>query len=132
RVGIIGNGSTGVQIVTALQKTASQVVHFQRSPQWIMPVPQFDYSDEEREAFRKDPALIDAIRNNPDYWASIYRFTAAIMNVDGDELAEVQKICEDNLNNSVTDPVLREKLRPDYRVGCKRLIYSWCYYDAVQ
>lgn len=132
RVGVIGNGSTGVQIITALQKTASHLVHFQRSPQWIMPVPQFDYSDDEREAFRKNPALIDAIRDDEQYWASIHRFTSAIMNVDGPELAEVQKICEDNLENSVKDPVLREKLRPDYRVGCKRLIYSWCYYDAVQ
>lgn len=132
RVGVIGNGSTGVQIITALQKMASHLVHFQRSPQWIMPVPQFPYSEEEREAFRKDSALIDAIRNDEQYWASIYRFTSAIMNVDGPELAEVQQICEDNLENSVKDPVLREKLRPDYRVGCKRLIYSWCYYDAVQ
>jgi cation diffusion facilitator CzcD-associated flavoprotein CzcO len=132
RVGVIGNGSTGVQIVSALQKTASHLVHFQRSPQWIMPVPQFDYSEEEKQAFRDNPALIDEIRNNPDYWASIHRFTAAIMDVDGPELAEVQRVCEENLENSVADPELREKLRPDYKVGCKRLIYSWSYYDAVQ
>ncbi len=132
RVGVIGNGSTGVQLVTALHKTSSHVVHFQRSPQWIMPVPQFAYSDEEREAFRENPALMDAIRFDEQYWASIHRFTGAIMNADSAELAEIHKICEDNLENNVHDPVLREKLRPDYRVGCKRLIYSWCYYDAVQ
>ena len=39
RVGVIGNGSTGVQIVSNLAGKASRVVHIQRSPQWIMPYP---------------------------------------------------------------------------------------------
>ncbi|BBF71925.1 flavin-containing monooxygenase [Sphingomonas bisphenolicum] len=132
RVGVVGNGSTGVQIITALHSRAARLVHFQRSPQWIMPVPQFDYSEEEREAFRRDPALIDAIRNNQDYWDSIYRFTQAITDTHGPEIAAIEQLCLDNLENSVRDPALREKLRPDYRAACKRLIYSWCYYDAVQ
>lgn len=132
RVGIIGNGSTGVQIVTALQSRAAQLVHFQRSPQWIMPVPYFQYSDEEREAFRRDPALIDAIRNDKDYWDAIHRFTHAITDTHGPEIAAIEQLCLDNLENSVSDPVLREKLRPNYRAACKRLIYSWSYYDAVQ
>lgn len=132
RVGVIGNGSTGVQIVTALAGRAAHLVHFQRSPQWIMPVPQFPYSDEQREAFRRDPALIDAIRFDPDYWNAIHRFTRAITEPEGDDIAAIEAICLDNLEKSVRDPVLREKLRPDYRAACKRLIYSWCYYDAVQ
>ena len=132
RVGVIGNGSTGIQIVTALNDRAAHLVHFQRSPQWIMPVPQFGYSEEEREAFRCDPSLIDAIRFDPDYWDAIHRFTRAITNVEGPEIAIIEKLCLDNLENSVRDPELKEKLRPDYRAACKRLIYSWSYYDAVQ
>lgn len=132
RVGVIGNGSTGVQLVSALHDRADRLVHFQRSPQWIMPVPQFPYSDVEREAFRRDPALIDAIRFDPDYWSAIHRFTRAITDIDGPEIAAIEKLCLDNLENSVRDPALREKLRPGYRAACKRLIYSWSYYDAVQ
>lgn len=132
RVGVVGNGSTGVQIVSALSQRAERLVHFQRSPQWIMPVPYFEYSEEEREAFRRDPALIDAIRYDEDYWASIHRFTQAITHVDGPEIAAIEQLCLDNLETSVKDPDLREKLRPDYRAACKRLIYSWSYYEAVQ
>ena len=132
RVGVIGNGSTGVQLITALSERAGHVVHFQRSPQWIMPVPYFEYSEEEREAFRRDPGLIDAIRYDEEYWSNIYRFTRAITNIEGPEIAIIEQVCLDNLENSVRDPVLREKLRPDYRAACKRLIYSWSYYDAVQ
>lgn len=132
RVGVVGNGSTGVQIITALSERASRLVHFQRSPQWIMPVPYFRYDEEEREAFRRDPSLIEAIRQDKDYWDNIFRFTRAITDVEGPEIAAVEQICLDNLENSIADPLLREKLRPDYRAACKRLIYSWSYYDAVQ
>lgn len=132
RVGLIGCGSTGVQIVTAINKLVDRLVHFQRSPQWVMPVPQFTYSDADREAFRKDPALIDAIRYSDEYLGAIKRFTDGITNIDGPEMAEIEEYCRLNLENSVRDPVLREKLRPNYRAACKRLIYSWCFYEEVQ
>jgi len=132
RVGIVGCGSTGAQILTALTDRSKQIVHFQRSPQWIMPVPQFDYTDEEREAFRKDVKLIDEIRYNKEYWDAILRFTDGITNIDGPQMKEIEDYCLQNLENSVKDPELRKKLTPNYRAACKRLIYSWCYYDHVQ
>lgn len=132
RVGVVGNGSTGVQIVTALSTRCERVVHFQRSPQWIMPVLFFTYSEEERQAFRDNPELIEAIRNGEDYWAGIRRFNTALVDTDSPEMAQIEEIVLRNLEDSVSDPVLREKLRPNYRAACKRLIYSWSYYDAVQ
>ena len=132
RVGIVGTGSTGVQILTALQPRSANVVHFQRSPQWIMPVPFFRYTDEDRAAFRADPALIDAIRYGEEYWAGIYRFNRALVEPEGEDMREIEEIVRQNLENSIKDPELREKLRPNYRAACKRLIYSWSYYDHVQ
>ena len=132
RIGVIGNGSTGVQIVSALAKSAGQLVHFQRSPQWIMPCPDTQYSEAEKQVFRDDPAKIDAARNNPESVARRNRFAAAIIDMDSPELAEIQEIVERNLEESVRDPVLREKLRPDYRAACKRMIFSAHYYDVVQ
>jgi cation diffusion facilitator CzcD-associated flavoprotein CzcO len=37
-----------------------------------------------------------------------------------------------NLRKSVRDPELRAKLTPDYKVGCKRLIISSKFYQAIQ
>ena len=132
RVGLIGSGSTGIQIVTAINRKVGRLVHFQRSPQWVMPVPQFRYSDEEREAFRRDPALIDAIRFADEYLGNIRRFTDAITDIDGPQMLEIERICRDHFEASIRDPALKEKLRPTYRAACKRLIYSWCYFDEVQ
>jgi cation diffusion facilitator CzcD-associated flavoprotein CzcO len=43
----------------------------------------------------------------------------------------IQQACLDNLA-TVKDPELRAKLTPDYRAGCKRLVVSPDFYDAVQ
>lgn len=132
RVGVIGNGSTGVQIVSALADKAARLVHFQRSPQWIMPCPDLRYSDDDRQAFRNDPAKIEDVRNGPEAAARRARFTTAIIDKDSPELAEIQAICERNLEDSVADPTLRETLRPDYLAACKRMVFSAHYYTAVQ
>lgn len=131
-VGIVGCGSTGIQLLTALCDRSARVVAFQRSPQWVMPVPQFEYTDEEREAFRKDVSLIDAIRDDPQYWDNIIRFTNGITHIDGPEMAAIEDVCLQHLEASIRDPQLLEKLRPNYRAACKRLIYSWQYFECVQ
>lgn len=132
RVGVIGSGSTGVQIVCALSTRACKLVHLQRSPQWILPVEGFEYSEEQRAEFRADLSKIDAIRYGDEYWSGIRRFNKAIIETDSPAMAEIQGLVQKNLEDSVTDPVLREKLRPNYLAACKRLIYSPDYYVAAQ
>lgn len=132
RVGVVGSGSTGVQIVSALAGRASKVVHFQRSPQWILPTEYVEYSEAEREGFHQDTAKIDAIRYDPALKDLIQNFTKAITDPSGPEIAQIEQACLYNLETSIKDPVLKEKLRPDYRAACKRLIISWNYYDSVQ
>lgn len=132
RIGVIGSGSTGVQMVTHLGKRGHDLVHFQRSPQWMMPYPNRPYTEEEKAAFRADVANIEAIRQDPVYWANVRRFTSGIVDIESDRMKEIETICHDFLETAVKDPVLREKLRPNYRAACKRLIYSADYYDVAQ
>jgi cation diffusion facilitator CzcD-associated flavoprotein CzcO len=132
RIGVVGNGSTGVQLVSALGGRAGKLSHFQRSPQWIMPVLNEPYDEAQREAFRRDPALIDAIRYDPEYLANVLRFTEGIIKPDSEEMQIIEAMVLGYLEQGVTDPVLREKLRPDYRAACKRLIFSPDYYQVVQ
>lgn len=132
RIAIIGCGSTGVQLVSALAGRASELYHVQRTPQWIMEVPNPAYSDAERAAFRANPELIDQIRFSEEYLGRVRRFTEAIIDADSPEIQEIEALVLSNLEDNVHDPVLREKLRPDYRAACKRLIYSPDYYAKVQ
>lgn len=60
------------------------------------------------------------------------RFTDGVADPDSPQMHEIEAVCRNNLESSVQDPVLREKLRPNYRAACKRLIYSPDYYQMVQ
>ena len=132
RVGVVGSGSTGVQIVAALAGRASQLTHFQRTPQWILKSTNNAFTDEQRAAFRADRALIAALHDAPEYQQGLAFFTRAVTNAESPEMAAVEANCLANLDTNVKEPALREKLRPDYRAACKRLINSPDYYEKVQ
>jgi cation diffusion facilitator CzcD-associated flavoprotein CzcO len=132
RVGVIGNGSTGVQIVTALAGRAAKLSQFQRTAQWIMKVENGFYTEEQKAAFRSDPELLARMQCDETYMANVKRFTDAISDANSPEIAQIEAFVLANLEDSVRDPVLKEKLRPTYRAACKRLIYSPDYYEKVQ
>lgn len=49
RIGVIGNGSTGVQVITALAKEVDHLISFQRNPQFSVPSGQGTVSQDYRE-----------------------------------------------------------------------------------
>jgi len=132
RVGVIGNGSTGLQLVSALVSMAAEVNHFQRTAQWIMPVENPAYTEEQKQAFRDDPVLLKNIQQDEELEANIEWFSKIIVDPRSEEMQQLRAVVEANLDNSIHDPDLRERLRPSYEPACKRLIYSPDYYQAIQ
>lgn len=132
RVAVIGTGSTGAQIVSGLYKRASKLSQFQRTAQWIMHSDNPAYTEEEKEAFRNDPVLLKSMQNSPESNAMVEWFTNAIIDPDSEGMQQLEDTVRENLESKVKDPVLREKLRPNYRAVCKRLIFSEDYYEAIQ
>ena len=131
KIAVVGTGSTGVQIVSALAER-SNVRHFQRTAQWIFPVENPAFTEEQRAEFRSNRELLVYLQREPTYLANVERFTQGVLDPDSEQIQEIQKLCQENLDNSVADPALRKKLQPHYRAGCKRLIYSPDYYKAIQ
>ena len=131
RVGVIGTGSTAIQITSALAARAARYSLFQRTAQWIMPIENPPYSAEERAAFARDPALIEKLRRDIDR-AAIEKISNAVIAADSPEMKWIEEMCLMNLERNVHDPDLRERLRPNYRAACKRLIFSPDFYDAIQ
>lgn len=131
RLGVIGTGSTAIQIVTAVVDRVATLHLFQRTPQWIAPITNPAYTEEEKAAFRRNPAAMQAIREET---ARLFAdgFANVLVDADSPMLHAIQAACEANLEQSVRDPVLREKLRPNYRAACKRLIMSDGFYEAIQ
>ena len=63
-VGIVGTGSTAVQMVSALVGRVEKLSLFQRTAQWIMPQENPPYSPDEQSAFRTDPSLLRGLHSD--------------------------------------------------------------------
>jgi cation diffusion facilitator CzcD-associated flavoprotein CzcO len=131
RVGVVGTGSTAVQIVTALVDRAKSITMFQRTPQWISPQENPAYSSLEQQQFRTHPEIITQMREEISRGFA-ERFSNVVINADSPEMQVIEAICRANLEDNVHDPVLREKLRPNYRAACKRMVISQDFYQAIQ
>ncbi|MEP5765939.1 MAG: NAD(P)/FAD-dependent oxidoreductase [Halieaceae bacterium] len=132
RVGVIGSGSTGVQIVSALAGVAARVDHYVRTPQWIMPVENHHFSEAQRAAFRADPALLAEAMDTDTYTAGVEAYTLGITQPESEGAQFFRQACVDNFENNIHDPELKEQLRPDHEPMCKRLIFSPDYYQKIQ
>lgn len=130
RVGVVGTGSTAIQITTAIVDKVARYDLFQRTAQWVMPIEDRLYSEEERQSFRTDPNAINTLRTEIDL--NFQHFANAVIDSESVEMKEIEDACRANLEDNVRDPVLREKLRPDYRAACKRLIFSSNFYEKIQ
>lgn len=131
RVAIIGTGSTATQVVSAIVDEVQELKLFQRTAQWIFPQENRMMTEEERKGFRSNPDGLRELHNKLSE-TGIRIFSDAVIDATAARLNELSEICSENLESSVADPELREKLRPDYRVGCKRLVVSSDFYAAVQ
>jgi cation diffusion facilitator CzcD-associated flavoprotein CzcO len=131
RVGVIGTGSTAVQITGALTERVAKFSLFQRTAQWIMPQENPVYSEEERGAFRDDPELLRSLH---DDLSKLFAegFASGLVDADSPAMQAIAAACLKNLEESVKDPELKERLRPNYRAACKRLVISPNFYDAIQ
>ncbi|KAA8959420.1 MAG: NAD(P)/FAD-dependent oxidoreductase [Mycobacterium sp.] len=131
RVGVIGTGSSAVQITGAVTDVVGELHLFQRTPQWILPVDNPPTDPADRERYRADPQILVQLREQLNA-AFVRSFANAVVDVESNALKVLQDVARANLEDNVADPRLREKLRPDYRAGCKRLIISPNFYAAIQ
>ena len=94
-----------------------------------MPIEDVPYSDSEKEAFKNDRQKIEELKAqiNEDF----DHFSNAVIDAESQNMQEIEAECLRNLE-TVEDLELREKLRPNYRAGCKRLIFSSNFYEKIQ
>lgn len=128
RVGVIGTGASAVQCIPPLAEDAAHLTVFQRTPSWVLPRHNSEYSDATIDRFRRRPRMLKAhresLRVSNDLRAVAFDSHPKLL-----ELASKQALA--HLRNQVKDPVLREKLTPDYTMGCKRVLMSDTYYPAL-
>jgi cation diffusion facilitator CzcD-associated flavoprotein CzcO len=130
RVGIIGTGSTAVQIVSEIVDRVAKLSLFQRTAQWVLQADNPAYTEDERADLRQDPARLTDLHAELSKQFDV--FARVVVDADSPEMAMIEEACRANLENTVRDVELRERLRPDYRAACKRLVVSPNFYEAIQ
>jgi cation diffusion facilitator CzcD-associated flavoprotein CzcO len=133
RVGVIGSGSSGVQITTALAAMGIDVVQFIRTPQWIEIVNNPKATAEQLDRARSDADY--AVRLRAELEAGIGT-DERLKNPDwklkpGSMRDMAQRALMEDLEH-IDDLSIRAALTPDFPPGCKRIPKSVDYFRAVQ
>jgi len=141
RVGIVGNGSTGVQLLAPIAESAEQVYVFQRTPQWISP--------RDKYGAPVEPEVQWLLDNFPGYWNWWrYMAIAGLFQTHGFIVPDEEWVAQggqwnpmnDQLRKDLTayieaqtggDQELIAKLVPDYAPFSRRPVVDNGWYKAL-
>ena len=122
----IGTGASAIQYVPQVAKEAQQLYVLQRTPAWLVPRDERQYSRLEKEAFRRFP-LLRKLHRARLYWSNESR----VWPIFQPRLARaLQQLAKLYIRWQVKDPEIARKLTPDYTMGCKRILISNDYYPT--
>ena len=128
RVAVIGTGASAIQIVPEIAERVAHLDVYQRTAPHVIPRRDRAYSRLERLAFRHVPAVQKAYRTGI-YWGRECFVPAFV--VDQRIAAPAAKAAAWNIRRGITDPALREKVTPDFALGCKRVLISNDWYPTL-
>jgi cation diffusion facilitator CzcD-associated flavoprotein CzcO len=131
RVGFIGTGATGVQVIPELAPEVAQLDVYQRTPTWILPKPDKPIGRRLRWALRHIPGFQHLFR-----LAMIAAVDIPLWSVLSDThrvkwlQSYLRRMAERKLREEVPDPDLRERLAPKFAFGCRRPTFSNKYFPT--
>jgi cation diffusion facilitator CzcD-associated flavoprotein CzcO len=128
RVAVLGTGASAIQFVPGIAPIAGHVTVFQRSAPYVVPKPDIAYSGIRRRLYARAPRTQAFGRNLT--WVLSEQLNKSLTGT-----APTKKVMAAAwhalLRAQVRDPELRAKLKPDYPLGCKRLLFSNDWYPTL-
>ena len=129
-VGLIGNGSSGIQVLPTIQPKVSHVTTFIREPTWVSPVQgleQHVFSPQERHDFvHKHGALTEyrkSVESGLNGQFGLFLKGTTVNNQTHDYMVQQMK-------DKINDERLF-KLIPEWSVGCRRLTPGVGYLESL-
>jgi cation diffusion facilitator CzcD-associated flavoprotein CzcO len=127
RVAVVGTGASTAQFVPEIQPQVERLIVLQRTPAWVLPRRTRRITATEQAVFRTVPGAQRIARTAIYWWRESW--ATGFLHPRFGRL--VQQMSERQLHRQVPDPELRAKLRPDYVIGCKRILLSNDYWPAL-
>jgi len=127
RVAVVGTGASAIQFIPEIQPQVAQLHIFQRTPPWIIPRLDGPISERKKKLYRQVPLLQKA--NRLKFY--LQREYMAIGFINPKMMNKTQEQALAHMHKDIKDPDLRQKLTPNYTIGCKRILLSNNYYPAL-
>ncbi len=127
-VAVIGTGASSVQFIPLIQPLVGHLSLFQRTPPWIIPRGDHEIPSWQRTLFRLLPFTQRFVRTRI-YWRQELTVLGFVYRPRMMESA--MQLARRHLARQVPDAILREKLTPQYTMGCKRILLSDDFYPAL-
>ncbi|MBW3608963.1 MAG: NAD(P)/FAD-dependent oxidoreductase [Actinobacteria bacterium] len=128
RVAVIGTGASAIQFVPQIAERVGQMHVFQRTAPWVLPHSDRPTTRLERRLYKRLPFLQKMVRGGV-YCSRESLLLGFIKNPN--IMSGAEKIAAAHMRRQVKDPVLRRKLTPKFRLGCKRVLISNSWYPAL-
>ncbi|MDQ6996574.1 MAG: NAD(P)/FAD-dependent oxidoreductase [Mariprofundus sp.] len=134
RVGVIGSGCSGAQIVPAIAGKVDRLTLFMGKAQWILPRSDRHYSAVE-SFIRTLPGIRHLIRLLVfifyDMRFLAFRRYPGISKISQLMKSHYRRRQKKHLEKYIKDDVLRQHMMPDYELGCRRVIPTNTYLPAL-
>ncbi|MFL5563442.1 MAG: flavin-containing monooxygenase [Gemmatimonadaceae bacterium] len=126
-VAVIGTGASAIQFVPKIQPNVRQLHIFQRTPPWVLPRHDRAIPPARRRLYKMLPPVQRLVR------ARIYaqRELFLLLFRHPPWMKRGEALARRRLRKWIADPARREKLTPDYTMGCKRVLLSDDYLPAL-
>jgi len=132
RVAVIGTGASAIQFVPAIVDTVGTLTVFQRSAPYVVPKPDTEYQPRHHRLFDRFPAAMRGERGATFHLTELLNRALGGASVITTPLLSAMRLTwKAQLKRQVKDPALREKLQPDFPIGCKRILFSNDWYPAL-
>jgi len=128
-VAVVGTGASAIQIVPEIADEVERLYVFQRSAPWVVPKGDREYSKLERTLFRRLPVFQRFVRRR-QYWT--YEMLGWLLTQGPPSLRGLlEKQLLRGIEKEVADLELRERVKPAYPLGCKRVGVSDTWYSTL-
>jgi len=127
RVAVVGSGASAIQFVPAMASQVAQLTLFQRTAPWVLAKMDFRISEQWQTRFARFPWLQNLLRRALYLQFELLNYSLKFPRA----VARLQVAGLKNIARGIQDPALRQKVTPNFSLGCKRILQSNTWYKTL-
>lgn len=127
RVAVVGSGASAIQFVPAIAPQVAQLTLFQRTAPWVLAKMDLHITEQWQSRFARFPWLQNLLRRALYLQFELLNYSLKFPRAIG----RLQVAGLKNIARGIKDPALRQKVTPNFSLGCKRILQSNTWYKTL-